>query len=455
MSRPLAPTVGGLPPTSGIQDPQARAFCDALVAAWNLRNGSSSPESGSSFVTKAEFETMTNDALYKTLTGAISSMPVSQATTFSTIRNQSQINRAIDALADAIRKSVLYQVLSTELTTAIDERIAAAGSGAGISEDVSIRVAKDAALASAVNKIWASIGGSTAVIADAELAGVTPSAATATKWNQVVTAVTDPNTGQVNSGSIKEELNTYSNAANGTFNAIYSVRAQLTVGGQTAAGGFGLAATAGAGSAAGPTIDFGVLANKFWIGAPAAGYDPVADYATNNQFPFIVLSTPATINGVSYDPGVYMKKAVIGKAAIGTAEIADLAVKTLKIDGNAVSIISGASVVSWTGVETTIVITSNDLRPGFSTVPVVITGTFHVSSAFRLGLGLNQVGSYNTPGNLFEALPGPGCWSATVVAYLPVGTHIIAAFYEGGDGTNFVSNTSCINTTITALVGKR
>jgi hypothetical protein len=125
----------------------------------------------------------------------------------------------------------------------------------------------------------------------------------------------------VNSASILQETRTYANNTDSTLNAIYSVRAQVSTGGQTIVGGFGLSATSGAGSAQGPTIGFGVLANSFFIAAPSTTYDPVAQYGVNTQQPFVVVTTPTTINGVVYQPGVYLKNAVIGTAAIGNAQI--------------------------------------------------------------------------------------------------------------------------------------
>jgi hypothetical protein len=234
-----------------------------------------------------------------------------------------QISRIDGAEAAIVSEQTTRASADAALTTSINAAVSRLDTAeAAIVTEQTTRAAKDSALASAINNIWASIGGSEAVIQDGTLAAATPSTAVATKWSQVVAAVTDPNTGNVSSASILQESRTYASNNNSTLNALYTVRAQISSGGQTVVGGFGLAATAGAGSAQGPSIDFGVIANKFWIAAPAGTYDPAAEYSANLGFPFIVVSTPTTINGVTYSPGVYMKKAVIGDASIDTAKIA-------------------------------------------------------------------------------------------------------------------------------------
>jgi hypothetical protein len=116
----------------------------------------------------------------------------------------------------------------------------------------------------------------------------------------------------------------------------FSVRTSLTQDGRTVTGGFGLMGTSVPGQ--GPTIEFGVLANKFWVGAPS-GTPGAGDI-----LPFVINTTPTTINGVSVPIGVFMQgayimngtitNAKIGAAAIDDAKIANLsAVKLTAGDG--------------------------------------------------------------------------------------------------------------------------
>lgn len=132
--------------------------------------------------------------------------------------------------------------------------------------------------------------------------------------------------------SIEEAVST-SATVDGYLGSQYTVRASTTQDGRTVVGGFGLSSTSAPG--AGATIDFGVRADKFWIGAPS-GSTGVADI-----MPFVVQTADTTVNGVLVPKGVYMDAAYIknvtaivaqlGNAWIDTAKIADAAISTAKI----------------------------------------------------------------------------------------------------------------------------
>lgn len=303
--------------TAGIQDPQTRNFLDRLVQVWDQRLSGDDR-----LVKRSELDQLSIDAMVQALSGGVIGGAGGSL--------KASIDNAIHALSDSIRRSLVMQVLESGLNLP-DLQSLRNEVATGMSREEKTRTNDDSVLASAINRIWGYIGGSTAVIEEGSLATANPSAAVATKWSSVVAAVTDPNTGNVNSAAILSETRAYASSADSSLNAIYSVKAQVASGGATVVGGFALAATSGAGSAQGPTIDFGVLANKFFIAAPSSSYNPATEYSTNTDFPFIVVTTPTTINGVTYPAGVYMKKAAIGHAAIGSAEIEDLAVSTAKI----------------------------------------------------------------------------------------------------------------------------
>lgn len=450
MAGPQNPA-GALPSTSGIADPQVRAWADAMVSAWNLRSGHTGVgEKPNRFVTRAEIEGLAEDALYKTLSGAVSASPIKGS---SQVKSAAQINKIIDNLADSIKKSLLYQILGTEIAPIVNRAVANVAA-AGITNDATIRALRDLALAKAINTIWAAIGGTDAVIEDGVLSAATPSTAEATKWATVVAAVTDPNTGEVNSASIKEELTSYANSADDVFNAIYSVRAQLDVDGNTIVGGFGLAATSGAGSGAGPTIDFGVRADRFYIAATSSTPDAATQLdPAYNSIPFMVLTSPEMVNGKLYPPGVYMKRVVIGEATIGTAEIEDLSVETLKIAGNAVTQMVAATAYGWGVVSVTVTVTSAFLPPGSSTVPVVVTGSTDVLSSTDFDIGVD-IADFTVQSPDFYALPpGGGTWSFTQIFNVGVGVHVFSCYNHGAGDAADVANTR--QRTITAVVGKR
>ncbi|MGP9517529.1 TipJ family phage tail tip protein [Psychrobacter sp. AOP7-C1-14] len=95
---------------------------------------------------------------------------------------------------------------------------------------------------------------------------------------------------------------------------------KLDVGGRIS--GFGLASSA-------TQSDFAINADKFWI-APPTG-------SSKGKSPFMVLTSPQTINGTVVPAGTYMDSAFIHKAAIDTLQVKDGAIKSAQIDNLAVT----------------------------------------------------------------------------------------------------------------------
>jgi hypothetical protein len=331
------------PPTNAVSDPQVRAVLEALVRNMEISKDTFTDENAVRAVAartvrqifsggpavggipgqnpnleaiEAAIEALsneiTNSLLFKKMGEAIQ-IDLSQYS----IDKFPQLAAALGALNGAIIRETTVRLTNDEsiITTVDAQGVRLDDAEAAIVTETTTRSTKDLALASAINNMWAKIGGATAVIDDGALASATPTSATATKWNSVVAAVTDPATGLVNSASIVQELDTYADANDNAMHALYTVRTQLSSGGNTVVGGFGLAASVS--DSQGPTIDFGVLANKFWIGAPSSGYNPSTEYTANTSFPFIVVTTTTTIDGKSFPPGVYMKKASIGTLDAG------------------------------------------------------------------------------------------------------------------------------------------
>lgn len=334
-------------PFDNVQDPIVRSWLSSFTSSWNERSGLAG-DGNSQWLTRLDAQSVALNSIARVFgSNGFDGIPNTPNPTAQ------QIEDTISNLQDEIRKSLIYQYLETAIgdldLNAINATISSSfgDAYAAIGLEQEVRTNKDNALASAINQIWSQIGGSTAVINDGQLASVTPSGASATKWTQVVASVTDPNTGQVNATSIKQDLNVYANSANSTFNAIYSVRAQIAVGGQTIVGGFGLSATAGAGSAQGPTIDFGVRADKFFIAATSATPDGTTQENQGNSIPFMVLTSNQFVNGVFYSAGVYIKQATIGTATIGTAKIADAAITNAKIGGDIASTNFSSGSAGW------------------------------------------------------------------------------------------------------------
>lgn len=127
----------------------------------------------------------------------------------------------------------------------------------------------------------------------------------------------------------------------------YVVRTTLSVDGRTLVGGFSLAGTNSASQ--GPEIEFGVAANRFWIGAPQVP----GSSGLSSIKPFVVQTTDTvTPNGVSIPKGVYMDAAFIvnleaavarlGQAWINTAMIGEAQIVAAQIQSvNADTITTG------------------------------------------------------------------------------------------------------------------
>ncbi|WP_428176507.1 host specificity factor TipJ family phage tail protein [Comamonas testosteroni] len=109
----------------------------------------------------------------------------------------------------------------------------------------------------------------------------------------------------------------------GYLGAQYSVRMQLSQGGQQVVGGIGISGTTS--GTAGPQIDFGVMANSFWIAAPSGSPGGVS-----NVKPFVVQTTAQTVNGVSVPAGVYMDAAYINNVTALWARFGNLVADTIQ-----------------------------------------------------------------------------------------------------------------------------
>ncbi|KWT67785.1 host specificity factor TipJ family phage tail protein [Comamonas testosteroni] len=122
----------------------------------------------------------------------------------------------------------------------------------------------------------------------------------------------------------------------GYLGAQYSVRMQLSQGGQQVVGGFGISGTTS--GTAGPQIDFGVMANSFWIAAPSGSPGGVS-----NVKPFVVQTTAQTVNGVSVPAGVYMDAAYINNVTALWARFGNLVADTIQATSISVTKLTGGS----------------------------------------------------------------------------------------------------------------
>lgn len=122
----------------------------------------------------------------------------------------------------------------------------------------------------------------------------------------------------------------------GHLGAQYTVRMQLGQGGQQVVGGFGLSGTSS--QTAGARLDFGVLANSFWVAAPNGS-------GVANVKPFSVQTTAQTVNGVVVPAGVYMDAAYIRNVTVLWARFG-----TLVADSIQATAISASQLTAGNGV---------------------------------------------------------------------------------------------------------
>lgn len=300
---------------------------------------------------------------------------------------------------------ITEQTVRASAVSALNSSVTTLTSRVGTAEAAIItnnntRSTKDNSLAQAINTIWARIGGASALIQDGALASVTPSAAIATKWNQVQAAVTDPNTGLVNATSIKQDLNVYASKVDGTLNATWAVRANVN----GIVSGVSLTTSAGAGSAPGTvTSAFLIMADKLALVNPSnTALRPVpfsVDSSGNAVFAGTVYAAAGTFGGAlnaatgTFDGTVRAGAVVSGtlnaaKICVGTASgavtffdasqpsvpLQSAAEGTYQYNGD-----PGASIVTGSAVDfrnnSTLVGIARRIRTGLVTFTIIASGT--------------------------------------------------------------------------------
>ena len=226
------------------------------------------------------------------------------------------------------------QTADTSLANSITTLTASVGANAAaISNEQTARVDADASLASSITTLASTVNGNTAAITAEQTARANADLSIANSISTLVSWIDG------NSAVIQAEAETRA-SVDGHVASLYTVRTSLTSGGRTVVGGFGLSGTSSA--TAGATIDFGVRADRFWIGPPNDGSAP----GVGDILPFIVQATPTTINGLAVPAGVYINDAFIRNGTITNAKIGNAAIDDAKIANlSAAKIIAGSLAV--------------------------------------------------------------------------------------------------------------
>ena len=226
----------------------------------------------------------------------------------------------LSLLSGQITEVELFSSLGTRINL-IDGPSSLTGSVAQrVEAEATIRADADSAIVSDVSTLQTAVGTNASAI---QTEATTRADADSAIASDIVTLQATTGT---NTSAIQTEATTRA-TTDGELQAQYTVK--VDVNGYVS--GYGLASTL---VGATPTSEFIVRSDVFAIANPAGpGIAP--------SEPFIVRTTPTTINGVSVPTGVYMKdtfiqngtiaNAKIGNLAVDTAKIADLAVTTAKI----------------------------------------------------------------------------------------------------------------------------
>lgn len=381
------PKVPAIPVASleSIQDRNIYAVLRAIADILNVRNGQTG-DSGSAFVTRAELGNLRGGGLIIGVPGAQQTQGVTPP-----IISPSDIARVINNLQAQVMESPLFKALGERV-----DRVDAPGTGviAQLDEERTTRSTAVSALAQLITTLQTTVG------------------------NQSV--------------ALQQEAQTRADADGNIFGK-YSVK--IDANGYVS--GFGLISAANNST---PFSEFIIRADRFAIGSPTgSGISP--------RIPFIVLTTPQTVNGYSVPAGVYMdaatilvasikeshidfaaiRRAHIQDAAIGNAQIENAAISyakigdaeigTLKLQGESVTIPRAANGSSLSGTGNWLTLASVYVPGGASSVTVSAVAMVTTSvSGLGIGLRLSRDGNVLKTGN--AALPGASTGSTLSVPIL-------------------------------------
>jgi len=408
--------VPALPSLAGISDQNTRAALQAIADFLVVRNGDIGPGTDR-FVTVGELGKVGVDN-----TALLASDGNARADPSSSLPNSLQLQngaRNLAALEDSVRSSAFFTALRTRI-----ERLAQRG--AQIKQEQETLQSDFASLARISTRLQAEVG------------------------NNLV---------------LLEQLAQVTADLDGHLSAQWSVK--MDINGYVS--GFGLSSTANNST---PYSEFFIAADKFAVGSPSvprtfAGGSYAAPSTAN--VPFIVITTPTTLNGKTVPVGVYMRDAFIQNGSIVTAMIGDLQVDTVAIQNNAVTVPVSANQVGTvtltnayqTVISATVTYTSGSV-PGNTYINAsgyvsAVAGTTYYSLLGRLlinGVAAKEVGISIKGQEMGMALP---LADMVTSATLGAGTHTVefqVRAFDGG-GASLSPAPGFINSTILLLGTKK
>lgn len=384
----MSSPIPNLPPISGIQDPQVRAYLQALTNAWAVRNGQAG-DGSERFLTVKDLQ----DGMRMAASGRGGTLGGSG----TSITAPGVIAGLIQSLVDQVQQSRLWRLLGErieriEMPDWFRDRF-----GAEITTERILRETATSTLANEITTITAAMGGSIAgvrkevnVVANATnaLAEETTQAITNVNNNIAVVegkvqSVSDQASATASSvTTLQVQVGAAQSAANGAqatansaaitaqqaFSLAQSVDGQVDgawtvkfdANGYVTGAGLGISGKGGSYSS-----EFMVRADRFSIGSPV---NPSAQW--DADVPFIVTTTPTTVGGVTYPPGVWIKTSYI--AQLHASKIIAGTIEADRIAANAIAVASQfytyGNIVAIAPQDTTLTTTNSSVIGEFTVV---------------------------------------------------------------------------------------
>jgi Domain of unknown function (DUF1983) len=308
------------------QEAQARTDADAAEASLRVALAATVATGDSSNAAALVTEQNTRATADSAQSSTSTTLATAVGANASALVTQAQVSSTADS-------STASQVTTLAASTA--------NTSAGLTTEQSVRAAQDSAQSTVVSGLAAAVGGNSAgILSEQQVRATSDSAAAArldtlasvtganaaaitveatTRTTQDASLASQITTLSTTSGQNSASLQTLATTVAGPDGATAQYTVKTDVNGYVA--GFGLSSTA---NNAAPTSTFIVRADSFAVASPTGpGITPVT--------PFVVQTTPTSIDGVRVEPGVYMDAAFIKDGTISSAKIANAAIDDAKI----------------------------------------------------------------------------------------------------------------------------
>jgi predicted phage tail protein len=260
-----------------------------------------------------------------------------------------------------------------------------------IQSEQTARVNADYALANRIDTVQASVSQNTALIQSEQTARANADGALSSRIDTVTATANGA------SASVQSVATAVANI-NGDLSAMQTIKTQVVAGGRTIFAGIGV----------GVNSKNGIAESQVLLSAQRVAFID-------------------EVNGVTTTPFVVQN----GQTFINQAFIGNAYIDTLRIGGNAVTVIQGAASDGWGLVRSVISVAVEDIPPGQSTIPIIVTGAQDVLSQTFFDLSVNQA-NYGAPGNLLAATPPiGGTWSYTAVFNAAPGVYEFNCYNHG------------------------